>query len=110
MKRFLLTTVLCVVTSLGSFAQMSDAQVMRFIAREKKAGTSQSQIVTKLMQRGVLIEQIRRIRNQYDSQINSGGVDRAAEGAVSMPTDRMEGNGDGTVGQEVVSGRLGTTS
>ena len=110
MKRFLLTTALGVLTVVGAFAQMSDSQVMSFIARETKAGTSQSQIVTKLMQRGVKIEQIRRIRNQYDSQIKNRGLSGAADGAVSMAAERMQGNGDGTVGQEVTSGRRGTTS
>ena len=43
--------------SLGVFAQgMSDQQVLAFIASEAKAGTSQAQIVTKLMQKGVRID------------------------------------------------------
>lgn len=110
MKRFLLTTVFSVVTVLVALAQMSDQEVMSFIARETQAGTSQSQIVTKLMQRGVKIEQIRRLRNQYDSQIKNRGLQGAADGAVSMAAERMQGNSDGTVGQEVTSGRRGTTS
>lgn len=109
LKRFLLTTVVCVFAAVGSFAQMSDSEVLAVVARETKAGTSQSQIVTKLMQRGVKIEQIRRIRNQYDSQIKSRGLQGAADGAVSMAAERMQGNSDGTVGQEVTSGRRGTT-
>lgn len=109
MKRFLLTAVFSVVMALGAFAQMSDAQVMSFIASETQKGTSQSQIVTKLMQRGVNIEQIRRLRNQYDSQIKSRGMSAAADGAVSMAADRMTANTDGTTGQEVTTGRRGTT-
>ena len=109
MKRILLFTM-TVVFSLSMMAQgMTDSQVMDFIKRETAAGTSQSQIVTKLMQRGVKIEQIRRIRNQYDSQIKSRGLQGAADGAVSMAAERMQGNSDGTVGQEVTSGRRGTT-
>ena len=110
LKRFLLSTAVCVSTVIGSFAQMSDQQVLNVVARETRAGTSPSQIVTKLMQRGVGIEQIRRVRNQYDSQIKSRGLQGAADGAVSMAADRMTGNSDGTVGQEVTSGRQGTTS
>ena len=109
MKRFLLTTVFSVVAVLGALAQMSDAEVMNFIARETRAGTSQSQIVTKLMQRGVKIEQIRRLRNQYDSQIKSRGMSSAADGAVSMAAERMTANTDGTTSQEVTTGRRGTT-
>lgn len=109
MKKFLLLSAFCVTTALGAFAQMSDQQVMDFVAREHKAGRSQSQIVTKLMQRGVKIEQIRRIRNQYDSQIKSRGLSSAADGAVSVVAERMQSNGDGTTAQEVTSGRVGTT-
>ena len=43
---------------------MSDAQVMRYIQREAKAGTSQSQIAVKLMQRGVDMKQLQRVRQQ----------------------------------------------
>ena len=75
---------LCFTMVISAFAQMSDSQVMSFIARESRAGTSQSQIVTKLMQRGVQIEQIRRIRNQYDAQVQRRGTTAAADGAVSM--------------------------
>ncbi len=67
MKKFLLATAMCLVTTLSIHAQMSDQQVIEFIAREQKAGTNQSQIVTKLMQKGVKIEQIRRLRNQYSN-------------------------------------------
>lgn len=88
---------------------MSDTQVAQFVAREAKAGTSQSQIVTKLMQRGVKIDQIRRIRNQYDSQLNSSGKKAAADGAVRMAAERMAGNSDQTSGQELTTAKVGTT-
>lgn len=88
---------------------MSDQQVMSFIASEAKAGTSQSQIVTKLMQRGVKIDQIRRLRNQYDSQISSAGKTAAADGAVKMAADRMTGNSDQSSSQELTTARVGTS-
>ena len=109
MKRVLLATILCFTTILGAFAQMTDAQVMSFVKSRAKAGASQSQITTQLMQRGVQIEQIRRIRNEYDSQVQKGGVSAAADGAVSMATDRMQGNSDGTSSQELTTAHRGTT-
>lgn len=95
----------CAVT----YAQMSDDQVLQFIAAETKAGTSQSQIVTKLMQRGVTVEQARRLRNQYDKQISERGLSGAADGAVKMATDRMRGNSDGTTSQELNTAKVGTS-
>ena len=88
---------------------MSDSQVMNFVARETKAGTSQAQIVTKLIQRGVKIDQIRRIRNQYDSQLTSKGLDRAADGAINAATDRMRQNNDDTSSQELNTAKEGTS-
>ena len=95
----------CAVT----YGQMSDDQVLNFIAAEAKAGTSQSQIVTKLMQRGVTVEQARRLRNQYDKQISERGLSGAADGAVKMATDRMRGNSDGTTSQELNTAKVGTS-
>ena len=93
-----------------AFAQgMSDQQVMQFMQQEVKAGTSQSQIVTKLMQKGVKIEQIRRIRQQYDKQLKSRGASGAADAAVSAADSRMRSNGTGKKAQEVVVGKEGTS-
>lgn len=47
-------------------SSMTDTQVMEFVVKEQGKGTSQAQIVTKLMQNGVDISQIRRVRNTYE--------------------------------------------
>jgi len=73
-------------------SSMTDDQVMQYIAREYKAGTSQAQIVTKLMQRGVDITQIRRVRNRYERQINQQGLGSVADQAVTEATSRMRTN------------------
>ena len=110
MKKVFFAVLLSLTCLSTVWAQgMSDDQVMQFIASETKAGTSQSQIVTKLMQRGVKIDQIRRLRNQYDKQIDSRGMTSAADGAVSMAAERMKGNSDGASGQELTTARRGTS-
>ena len=107
MKRFLVL-FFAVISVLSVCAQgMTDQQVMRYIARQKKAGATQSQIVTNLMQRGVNMDQIRRLRNQYESQA-TGGV-RAAAGAVSAPVETLEQNQDGTTSQELNTAKVNTT-
>ena len=109
MKKFVLF-LLVLLSSTMTFAQgMSDQQVIQFIGSEVKSGTSQAQIVTKLMQRGVKIDQIRRLRNQYDSQISNAGKSAAADGAVSYAADRMRANSDGASGQELTTAKVGTT-
>lgn len=106
MKKFLLATVFCLATTLSIYAQMSDQQVIELIAREQKAGTSQSQIVTKLMQKGVKIEQIRRLRNQYSKQINKAGLGSKADSAVEEAESRMRQTEEGK--QDLTSAKSGT--
>ena len=110
MKKLVFLIFIAAMPMLVGAQGMSDQQVMTFIAAEAKAGTSQSQIVTKLMQRGVKIDQIRRLRNQYDKQIGSAGKSGAADGAVRMAADRMAGNSDQSSSQELSTAKLGTTS
>ena len=85
MKRILFSLFLSIM-ALGSYAQMSDSQIMSFYQRESKAGTSQGQIVTKLMQSGVSIDQIRRVRDQYTNQAkdaaNSSSSADASTGSI----------------------------
>ena len=91
MKRILLLLSVALLLCNGSaWAQtMSDTQVMDFIQKEVKAGTSQSQIVTKLVQRGVKIDQIRRVRANYQKQIKNKGLSGAADAAVANAESRM---------------------
>lgn len=63
---------------------MSDQQVMQFVIEQHQQGVSQQQIVTKLMQRGVNIEQIKRVRKKYEQQ-NNGSI--GAVNTTSTPTD-----------------------
>ena len=110
MKKFLLATALCLATTLSIHAQMSDQQIIQFIAREQKAGTSQSQIVTKLMQKGVKIEQIRRLRNQHTKQISKAGKSGEADAAVSEAESRMRQNQSEKNVQSTVKAKTGDES
>ena len=62
-------------------AQMSDTQVMQQIQREQKTGASQSQIATRLMQKGVTMQQLQRVRSQYENL--NGGKSTRSSGANS---------------------------
>lgn len=75
MNRYFLTLSL-LMGVLFCHAQMSDTQVMQYIQREYKAGTSQSQIATRLMQRGVTMQQLQRVRKQYE-QLNGVSSSRS---------------------------------
>ena len=74
MKRYIIAVILSVILPMAVMAQssMTDDQVMKFIVKEHNAGSSQSQIVTKLMQNGVDINQIRRVRKKYERASKDG--------------------------------------
>ena len=76
MKKFIITSILTLSFCTAVFAQkLTDNQVLEIIRTEVQAGSSQSQIATKLMQRGATVQQVRRLRDQYErQQNNSNGI------------------------------------
>lgn len=92
MRRYIVYILLALLMPLAAAAQsMTDDQVMAFVAKEHAAGTSNAQIVTKLMQRGVDISQIRRVRTKYESQMNQGSMS-SMSGKSAAETSRMRTN------------------
>ena len=61
-----LTLSLSLFATLYAQSTMTDNQVMQFMVKENARGTSRAEIVTKLMERVVQIDQIRRIRDKYE--------------------------------------------
>ena len=94
MKRNILSILLLIMCPLLATAQssMTDDQLMQFVIREHNAGTSQQQIVTKLMQRCVDIQQIRRVKAKYERQIKQSGLGNVADKAVGDAETRMRQN------------------
>ena len=71
MKKLLIYLMFLMLLPVTGMAQsMSDDQVMSYIAKEHTAGKGNAQIVTQLMQRGVNIQQIRRVRDKYQKQMS----------------------------------------
>ena len=81
MKKYVIYLFLFMFLPLAAMAQssMTDQQVMQYIVKEHNSGRSQSEIVTKLMQRGVDISQIRRVRNKYERQMKQGGLGNVSD-------------------------------
>ena len=76
MKKFIITSILTLSFCTAVFAQkLTDNQVLEIIRSEAQAGSSQSQIATKLMQQGATVQQVRRLRDQYErQQKNTNGL------------------------------------
>lgn len=102
-KKILLYAIVLFFCPLGMMAQssMTDDQVIKFVIKEHEAGSSQTQIVTKLMQNGVDIQQIRRVKAKYDRQIKQGGLGAVADDAVSKAEKRMRKNNGETKDEKV---------
>ncbi len=99
MRKYFLFVLLMCAWSL-SFAQtgMTDNQVISFIKGQQEAGVSQSAIIQKLMQRGVTVEQLKRVRRNYEAQQNQLGMapDRPTDAtAVRQRVQRQEQNTNG---------------
>ncbi len=81
-----------------SWAQsgMTDNQIMDYVIEQNAKGVSRQQIVTQLMQRGVTIDQLRRIQKKYQKQIKNGalGAEDITAGSKAAKTRMREANGE----------------
>ena len=91
----ILFVVLLMAVPASAFAQsMTDNQVIQFVQQEQQKGSDQQTIVTKLLQKGVTAEQLRRIRKKYEAQkTQMGAVDLQEQSATPNNTaTRMRSN------------------
>ena len=93
MKRLLIYLMLLMLVPMAGMAQsMSDDQVMSYIAKEHTAGKGNAQIVTQLMQRGVNIQQIRRVRDKYQKQMSQNTSHSYGSAGDPTGSSRMRTN------------------
>ena len=95
---------LCIGIADVSAQSMTDEQVLQFVAVEYQKGTSQAQIVTKLMQKGVDINQIRRVKQKYERQANNGGLGVKDITGEQTSNNRLRKNNGQT--KELPSGQM----
>ena len=75
---------------------MTDNQVMDYVIEQNAKGVSRQQIVTQLMQRGVTMEQLQRLRKKYQRQMNNGalGAEDITAGSRDVKKRMREANGE----------------
>jgi protein involved in polysaccharide export with SLBB domain len=75
---------------------MTDNQIMDYVIEQNAKGVSRQQIVTQLMQRGVTIDQLRRIQKKYQKQIKNGalGAEDITAGSKAVKNRMREANGE----------------
>ena len=98
MKRISTIIIGLMLATASTWAQsgMTDNQVMDYVIEQNANGVSRQQIVTQLMQRGVTIEQIRRIQKKYQKQIKNGslGAEDITAGSKAAKNRMRESNGE----------------
>ena len=98
MKRLSSIIISLMLATTAGWAQsgMTDNQVMDYVVEQNAKGVSRQQIVTQLMQRGVTIDQIRRIQQKYQRQQKDGslGAKDITAGSQSVKNRMREANGE----------------
>ena len=92
MKKLIIGALLFAIGTLTIQAQssMTDDQIISFVLKEQEAGTSQQQIVIKLMQRGVDVTRLQKVRKKYERDLKGQGLgtvkDKAIDGKIDDRT------------------------
>ena len=98
MKRLatIITSLMLATTLSWAQSGMTDNQIMDYVIEQNAKGVSRQQIVTQLMQRGVTIDQIRRLKTKYEKQMKNGslGAEDITAGSKAVKTRMRESNGD----------------
>ena len=89
MKKVFLSICLLMlaVGSVSAQSSMTEEQIIKFVMKEQQSGFSQQEIVTKLMQKGVTIDQIRQARKKYERMQKNQGLGTVAD--KSMTEDEL---------------------
>ncbi len=73
-KRILLACLACFCFQFIFSQSMSDDQVVKYVMEQQEKGKDQQYIVSQLLQRGVTVEQLRRIRKKYEAEQQQPGA------------------------------------
>ena len=113
MKRTLLVFSLLFCVLYSQAQSMSDTQVMQYVQRELKNGSSQSQIATKLMQKGVTMQQLQRVRSQYEKMNGTSAVRSSGSSSDQLTADSRMRESNGAMRAEIssntMSGSMGSS-
>ena len=73
---------------------MTDAQVMDFAIKENEKGTSRSELTKKLIEKGVPLDQLRRVRSKYEKEQNGQVLGAKNISGTSESSRLRTGNGE----------------
>ena len=71
---FLLGMMLLTCITVSAQSSMTDEQVIKFVMKEQKAGSTQQEIAVKLAQKGVTTDQIKRVQTKVERLKKNQGL------------------------------------
>ena len=75
MRKYISILLLLLTVCMPAAAQsMTDTQLLQYLRKEKEKGTPEQNIVRNVMQRGVTVEQLRRVRKKVEAEKNQLGA------------------------------------
>ncbi|MCR5313115.1 MAG: SLBB domain-containing protein [Bacteroidaceae bacterium] len=98
-KKLLFILTLAFLPELVFAQSMTDDQVVKFVKQQQEAGQGQQQIVSKLLQKGVTTEQLRRIKKKYDAEHNNLGASDLTGKKTNASRSRQKFQKDGEESQ-----------
>ena len=104
MRKYILTVIFLLMTAGAAVAQssMTDQQIIAFLLEEQEKGTSQQQIATQLLKRGVSIDQLKRVKQKYERQMSGDGLgakDITTDGKSRLRKNNAKKTDDGGISQ-----------
>ena len=97
---FILLMTLCAISDAFGMP-ISDEEVVKLAVEAKMSGASDTEIATRLLQRGATMAQLQRLRSQYSKQTSSKNVDAMADKTVNSTETRLRVN-NGETNEQVV--------
>ena len=96
-RRILLACLACFWFQFIFSQSMSDDQVVRYVMEQQEKGKDQQYIVSQLLQKGVTVDQLRRIRKKYEAEQNQpGALDLTGTTQAKSGTSRLRTNKEKT--------------
>ena len=93
LKKLLFFICLLSVVQTAYSQTMTDDQVMQYVISQQEKGATQQDIVSKLLQKGVTVDQMRRIRKKYEAQQSQpGALDLTGSSQNVKTENRMRTN------------------
>ena len=89
---FLLGMMLLTCTSMTAQSSMTDEQVIKFVVKEQKAGSTQQEIAVKLVQKGVTTDQIKRVQKKVERLKKDQGLGATGKELEDGTDPRMRKN------------------